>query len=477
MKLRAIQEQPVRVATEYLAKDNSSPKVMVLPTAFGKSVVIAFALKNLPNEKFLILQPSKELLEQNYSKYTMLGETASIFSASMGVKEIGNITFATIGSIQGIGSKFKELGITKLIIDECHLFPRKQESMIGKFLAESEIKTILGLTATPFRLQGAGSFGTTLKMLTSKSKEGNLFTDIIYVGQIKEMIENKFWSKLKYESFEFDESKLEFNSSGSDFTEKSIESSFNHNGVKGAILDYLDQTDRKHILVFVPSVDEAENMCSLSDNAAVISAKTPKKERDYIITEFKAGNIKTIFNVNVLSVGFDYTKIDLIIMARPTASLAWYYQVIGRGTRIDAEKKNCIIADFVGNVKRFGKVEDLYYEKEKLTWKLFGTKDILLTGIPLESIGTKFKGSASKSEPDYFTLKQKPQEEYVLTFGKHQGKKVSETPRGWRNWVLENFQWNTFNKKLKTEIERVNKIEDDELNKNSITKASDFVLF
>ena len=67
------------------------------------SIIVAFQLsvnqlnfkltaKEL-NEKVLVLQPSKELLEQNYNKFITLGGGASIYSLSMGSKELGDVTF------------------------------------------------------------------------------------------------------------------------------------------------------------------------------------------------------------------------------------------------------------------------------------------------------------------------------------------------------------------------------------------------
>ena len=97
-----------------------------------------------------------------------------------------------------------------------------------------------------------------------------------------------------------------------------------------------------------------------------------KRERADIISRFRQGKIRVIFNVRVLSTGFDYTGIDCIVLGISTASIALYYQVVGRGTRIDPNKKDCLIIDLGGNVERFGKVEDLTFEKGK-QWRMFGT--------------------------------------------------------------------------------------------------------
>ena len=205
MELRPNQIEPVKKGVEFFKTKKPHPSIIVAPTAFGKSIVIAEIAHQL-GEKILVIQPSKELLEQNYNKFINLGGKASIYSASMNEKEIGDVTYATIGSIVNIAWKFYELGIRKVIIDECDRFPREPDGMLRRFLTAAKITHILGLTATPLKLQtNMDEFGkpfSKLVMLTSKSKKGNFFKDIIHVAQIKEMVDLQFWSPLQYESYD-----------------------------------------------------------------------------------------------------------------------------------------------------------------------------------------------------------------------------------------------------------------------------------
>jgi DNA repair protein RadD len=187
LKLRSNQEEPIRIAIEYFKEKKPKPSLIVLPTAWGKSILTACVAKET-NDKLLIVQPSKELLEQNYNKYVTLcgGNNASIYSASCNSKQISQITYATIGSIKNIGKEFKELGFTKMLIDEAHLYPREADSMLGTFLSDSEITHVLGITATPIKLQqGYDRDGNTISklvMLTSRSKLGNSWK--MYSGEI-----------------------------------------------------------------------------------------------------------------------------------------------------------------------------------------------------------------------------------------------------------------------------------------------------
>ena len=243
--LRENQEEPIRKAIAFFQEKKPKPSLIVLPTAWGKSILTAFVAKNT-TDKLIVLQPSKELLEQNYSKYLALlgddfmGVNAGIYSASFNRREMAQITYATIGSIKNLGAEFKRHGFTKMLIDEAHLYPREADSMLGRFLKESGITHVLGITATPVKLQTnrdrGGETYSKLVMLTSRSKKGNFFKEIIHVGQVSEMVRLGFWSKLIYKTSGFDDSLLVFNSSKSEYTEESVQRAYDANGGSEALL-------------------------------------------------------------------------------------------------------------------------------------------------------------------------------------------------------------------------------------------------
>ena len=450
--LRKNQSEPIAKANEFFSMKSSKPSLIVLPTAWGKSILTAFVAKNIP-DKLLVLQPSKELLEQNYKKYLSLCDDfesqAGVYSASFGKKDLNKITYATIGSIKNLGKLFKQLGFTKLLIDEAHLYPREADSMLGKFLEESGITHVLGITATPIKLQSNtdlnGERFSKLVMLTSRSKKGNFFKEIIHVSQVQEMVELGFWSKLKYKTTGFDGSQLVYNSSKSEFTEDSIQKSFGKNNIHAQIKRELDANqDRKHILVFVPSIAEAKELAAEYPSSAAIYGDMDSGERARIIEEFRAGKIRVIFNVRVLSTGFDYTGLDCLILGISTASIALYYQIIGRLTRIDPNKVDGLVIDLAGNVERFGKVEDIVFEKDSI-WRMYGTGGKLLSGIPIHEIGTITKDKVLNSKGgSNGSIKLMD----VMPFGKHKGEKISDMPKDYKKWVLANFEWTPAKEKL-----------------------------
>ena len=461
--LRPNQAEPIRKSIGFFSLKNPKPSLIVLPTAWGKSILTAFTAKEIDG-KLLVLQPSKELLEQNYKKYLSLCGNdlqlqASIYSASFGRKDLNKITYATIGSIKTIGKLFKQLGFKNLLIDEAHFYPREAESMLGEFLKDSEITHVLGITATPIKLQQNtdlnGDRFSKLQMLTSKSKKGNFYKEIIHVGQVNEMVELGYWSKLEYKTNAFDSSKLIFNSSRSEYTEDSVQLSFLANDIRSQIFQELDNhKERKHILIFVPSIGEAVEMAKQYPDSAAIHSNLKSSERADIIDRFRSGKIRCIFNVRVLSTGFDYTGIDCIILGISTASIALYYQIVGRGTRIDPNKQDCLIIDLSGNVERFGKVEDIFFERDTL-WRMYGTGGRLLSGIPIHELGTVTQDTLkAKNEINRANKIIKPLE--IMPFGKYKGEKIKDIPSDYKRWALDNLNWHNGNIDLKLALEDKN---------------------
>jgi len=452
--LRPYQVEPIEKGIAFFKKEKTVPSIIIAPTAAGKSLYVAKIAEGVEGN-VLVLQPSKELLQQNLDKFRAFGGKGSVYSASFDSRKIGTVTFATIGSIKNIGHIFKAKGFKYLLVDEVDRFPRESSSMLGKFLADSGITHVLGLTATPLKLQtNLDVYRNTyskLVMLTSRSGKGNFFKEIIHVTQIQEMTKLGYWSKLEYELYEINSSGLVYNSTKAEYTEASINKMYEFNNTNDRIKFKISElTDRKSILVFVPSVAAAKKLALEVPNSAVVYGDMPADERDYVIRKFKEGKIRTVFNFGVLTVGFDHPELDCIILGRVSSSLTLYYQIIGRITRIHPNKKDGLVVDFSGMVQRFGKVEEFHYEQDnKGTWKLFGANDILLSGVPVHEIG-KFTKETEANKQD------KP---VVMTFGVWKGLAVKDVPKSYREWAWLNVIWNQYNEPIRKEIEKLRKLE------------------
>ena len=177
-KLRPYQQQASDAAIRFLVDGSRKGHgLMVLPTGSGKSLVIADIVNRLDTD-VLILQPSKEILEQNYEKLCSYGFLfCSIYSASCGRKEVNKATFATIGSVYKKPDEFRHFRY--VIIDEAHLASEDPDGMYMTFLKDIGAKCV-GLTATPYRLYTTGTReepGSMLRFLTRL--RGKFFTQLI----------------------------------------------------------------------------------------------------------------------------------------------------------------------------------------------------------------------------------------------------------------------------------------------------------
>ena len=145
-----------------------------------------------------------------------------------------------------------------------------------------------------------------------------------------------------------------------------------------------------------------------------------------------------------------------MITGRPTASISWWYQFVGRGTRIHEDKEDCLVVDFVGSVEKFGKVEELYYKDTGgEEWELFGEGKKQITGIPMHEIGIHLEGGINLAEKKN---EDGDIEKVYMTFGKYKGKPVASIPPYYRKWMIDNITWGPWNIKVKEEIERLSNI-------------------
>jgi len=145
-----------------------------------------------------------------------------------------------------------------------------------------------------------------------------------------------------------------------------------------------------------------------------------------------------------------------VITGRPTSSITWWYQFVGRGTRIHDDKENCMVVDFVGSVQRFGKVEELYYAETDERWELYGSGKKQITGLPMHEIGLFLEDGTDLGE---IVTEDGDIEKVYMTFGKYATKEVRSIPHYYRKWMLSNITWGPWNIKIKNEIERLEKIQ------------------
>lgn len=330
MQLRDYQQE----AVDAILKDFSVPgnSVCVAATGAGKSLIIAEVARRLAPEPLLILSPSKEITEQNLEKLSRHFTEIGVYSASMGSKTIKQVTLATILSVYQQPELFTQF--KHVLIDEAHTVGVDSDATTYmKFLSDIGVPKVVGLTATPFRMAHTylpptfNKMATTTKVITRiKGKREECFWNRIIINITTEfLIERGYLCKpTYYDNSTVTHEHIPTNKSASDF---------NLEAYAEMILpdeeNYLHTIKRlgdmsKSVLVFCLSVEQAARFSQAIVGGAVVSALTPKKERERIIAGFRDHSIKYVFNVATMTTGFDHPALDAIVLIRPTRSLALY---------------------------------------------------------------------------------------------------------------------------------------------------------
>lgn len=429
LNLRYYQQAAVDAA---IANTNG---ILVMPTGAGKSLCVA-GIVNRVDGRVLVLQPTKEILESNYDKIVASGfEGATIYSASVGVKEVGKCTYATIGSIINKLELFA--GTDTLIIDECHLVNAKG-GMYEKLIKALKPKRLIGLTATPYRLHTT-SFGSDVRILSRTRPK--LFDKIIYVAQTAELAKQGFLLPPKcIVSGEDTQDILKPNSTGAEFTEDSVENYLKYTDIVGRVVDAAKEAQAKHILVFMPSLAQSATTVAALRQVGItadsVSGESGKTEREEKLAAFRSREIKAMINVGVLTTGYDFPALDCVICARPTKSLSLNYQIIGRCVRPSPNKQQPVVYDLVDNYSRFD--DPMNY------WLVESTPGLHAVLSKTGRLTNRIIGN-------------RPECEDRVEFGKFKGTKLKDVPDGYLDWYLKDAKksvvWHTFRfEQLRREI-------------------------
>lgn len=360
---RSYQQEGIDKTINFLEGSEQGNPLLVYPTGAGKSVVIAKIAEYIANKgkRLLVFQPQKEILQQNYDKYVAYGYQASVYSASMNSKNFGDVTFATIGSVASKPELFK--GYDYILVDEAHTV----DPYNGRYKTffDHLNKKVIGLTATPYRLY-SNSFGACLRFTTRTNPR--VFDTVLHYVQNDYLFKEGYLAKLEYEvDNQYDISRLQVNSTGSDFTDESVRQYQNHIDFDHKLfkkVKELMERGRKP-LVFTRFIADSELLIKNLGEGVILTGATPHKQRQKIVEDYRIGKIPVLANVGVADTGCDFPLCDSVVIASATRSLARYTQKVGRGVRIHPDKKDCVVVDLCGNYNTFGRVEDLNIHRDK----------------------------------------------------------------------------------------------------------------
>lgn len=356
-KLRPYQQEAVDRTLNYFRRQRS-PAVIVLPTGAGKSLVIA-ELAKIAKGRVLVLAHVKELVEQNHLKYESYGLHAGIYSAGLNQKDsTQKVIFGSIQSVAKANDAFFN-NFTLLVIDECHRVGQEPDSQYAKVIEQLKRNNpricILGLTATPYRL-GLGWIYNYALRGEVKTQELRFFKHCIYDLPLEYMIRNKYLTPpvkvdIPVTSYDFSE----LTEGGQSFTMAQLEEVLNQQRrltplIIKNIIDITESDQRQGVMIFSSTVKHAQEILQNlpKGQARLVLGTTELSERDQIVSDFKQKAFKYLVNVSVLTTGFDAAHVDVIAILRPTESVSLYQQIIGRGLRLDTDKKDCLVLDYTG---------------------------------------------------------------------------------------------------------------------------------
>lgn len=317
----------VNKARDKLAEGNRGVLIQS-PPGSGKSVVIADVIKKTTDKggHVLFLVHRTELTDQIRS---------SLITHEV---EMSKVSVMTVGKAKNRLSKLIYPAI--IVTDETHHSRAKTYQDIYNYFSKA---FRLGFTATPWRMNGKG------------------FTDIydaaVYGKQVQYLIDNHKLADYDYYSVNLADEKSLKKSSTGDYTKQSIDNAIDKAIYGDVVKHYKEIADGRKSILYAHSVEAsrtiAEEFIDSGVSAVHADAKTPKRERNQIMRDFREGKIKVLCNVDLISEGFDVPDCSCVIQMRPTASLVLYMQQAMRSMRYQSNKR-AIIIDHVGNYLKHG---------------------------------------------------------------------------------------------------------------------------
>lgn len=343
-------------------RGGESGRLVVLPTGAGKSLVIAaLARETLEADaraRIAIVTHSRELVAQNHAELLRHWPEApaGVFSAGLGRREAG--AQVLICSIQSVADRLDAVGPRDLVVvDEAHLIPRSAETRYGRFLAGLAALApglrVAGFTATPYRLDSG----------RLDEGPGRLFAGIAYEADTGDLIRRGYLSPLVSKATLTQLDVTGVGRRGGDYIPGELEAAVNHDGITRAAVAELTEygRGRRSWLAFCAGLAHAaavrDAIRAEGFTCETVEGGTPRRERDRIVAEFRAGRIRCLASVGVLGTGFNAPEVDLVALLRPTRSTGLYVQQVGRALRRAPGKEDALILDYAGLVRMHGPVD------------------------------------------------------------------------------------------------------------------------
>lgn len=341
----------------------------VLPTGGGKSVIMSEIISKCHSigEVLAVIAHRNELVGQmsvhvarRGIKHRIIGSASTIsevtalhreeFNGRSFINPDANTAVASIDTLNARAEKLKNWFpiVNRWFLDEAHHALKLNKWGRGLDLFTNAYG--LGVTATPQRGDGMG-LGSAYDGVFDHMVLGPTMRQLINLGALSD-----YEIAIPDSDFQIDEADIA--ASGDWSTAKMREASQKSHIVGDVVREYAKRALGKKFICFATDVETANEMAANFNAAgiscAAVSAKTPTHVRNEMIRRFKNGQLLGLVNVDLFGEGFDVPAVEVVIMARPTASLAVYLQQFGRALRVLAGKMYGLVIDHVSNWKRHG---------------------------------------------------------------------------------------------------------------------------
>ena len=331
--------------------DGNRSVLLQMPTGTGKtrlftSIIREFtqvAISEHSEAKFLVVAHREELISQAKAELSQQYNIHCGIIKAQYPEEFHKPV--QIASIQTLRNRKIRGDVKLVIVDEAHHATANTYRDLWERFPNARF---LGVTATPFRLDGSGL--------------SDLFDDLITSPQIDYFIKKMYLSNVKY--YAVPDSKLpdlsNVRTTAGDYNDKDlIEEIGNNEIIQSKLIEsYKKYVNDKKGIVYTINHQHSEMVKSAYEAhgipAEIVDANTSADERTKIIEDFKNGYLKVLCNVDIFTEGFDCPDIDFVQLARPSKSLTKYLQQVGRCMRTSPGKTYGYVLDNVGMYKENG---------------------------------------------------------------------------------------------------------------------------
>ena len=312
--------------------------ILVAPTGSGKTVMAVTLVQEL-DLPTLWLAHRKELIDQAASHLQSLGLWCGRIMAGYPSEPLAKVQVASVQTLVRRTAPPAEL----IVVDESH---HATASSYGRVLANYPNASVVGLTATPFRLDGHG-LGDVFREIVIAAytddlcKAGILHDPRVFAGKSPDLRR----VKISMGDYALDELSKRTNTD-----ERNAD----------IVKTWQEKSSGRRTVAFAVDVAHSQAIVAAFRAAGVaaehIDGTTPKDEREAVLGRLRDARTHIVSNCMVLTEGWDLPALETAILARPTASLNLHLQMIGRIMRACPDKAGAIVLDHAGNHHVHGRV-------------------------------------------------------------------------------------------------------------------------